>query len=159
MPHDRDQDAEPVIRPAVPADADQIVRLLVTVRTESIPDLPLAARSTEAVAPFVREVLLDQFEVWMAEVDGVAVGFMALMPPDQIGHLYIDAGHRGQGLGARLLALARRRFPEGLQVWTFQSNDDAQRFYKREGFVGVESHDDEVTGQSTPDLRMSWTPG
>jgi GNAT superfamily N-acetyltransferase len=139
-------------------DEDDIARLLATVRTESVPDLPLAGQSREAVTPFVRQVLLDQFEVWVAEVDGHPVGFMALMPPDQIGHLYIDADHRGRGLGARFVDLARRRFPEGLQLWTFQENEEAQRFYKREGFVPVEWAEEREEDPGSPDLRMAWCP-
>jgi GNAT superfamily N-acetyltransferase len=140
-------------------DADDIARLLATVRTESVPDLPLAGQSTEAVTPFVRQVLLDEFEVWMAEARGHPVGFMALMPPDHIAHLYIAAGHRGKGLGARFVDLARRRFPAGLQLWTFQENDEAQRFYEREGFVPVEWADDRDEDRASPDLRMAWRPG
>jgi GNAT superfamily N-acetyltransferase len=140
-------------------DADDIARLLATVRTESVPDLPLAGQSTEAVTPFVRQVLLDEFEVWIAEAGGHPVGFMALMPPDHIAHLYIAAGHRGKGLGARFVDLARRRFPAGLQLWTFQENDEAQRFYEREGFVPVEWADDRDEDRASPDLRMAWRPG
>lgn len=150
--------AEPAIRRAVGHDADDIARLLAAVRTESVPDLPLAGQSTAAVTPFVRQVLLDQFEVWMAEADGHPVGFMALMPPDQIAHLYIAAGHRGKGLGARFVDLARRRFPEGLQLWTFQENEEAQRFYKREGFVPVEWAEEREEDRASPDLRMAWSP-
>lgn len=150
--------ASATIRPAVPEDADAVARLLATVRGESIPDLPLAAQSEDAVAPFVRRVLLDQFEVWVAEVDGDPVGFMALMPPDHIAHLYISAAHRGEGLGARFVDLARRRYPEGLQLWTFQENEDAQRFYAQQGFVPVEWADDRDEDRASPDLRMAWRP-
>ena len=158
MPDGGVADAEPAIRPAVGHDADDIARLLATVRTESVPDLPLAGQSREAVAPFVRQVLLDQFEVWMAEVGRHPVGFMALMPPDQIAHLYIAAGHRGKGLGARFVDLARRRFPQGLQLWTFRDNEEARRFYEREGFVPVEWADDRDEDRTSPDLRMAWRP-
>ena len=159
MPDDRVAQGEPTIRPAVREDADDIARLLATVRSESIPNLPLAARSEDSVAPFVRGVLMDEFEVWLAEVGGEAVGFMALMPPDHIGHLYIAAGHRGQGLGTRFVDLARQRFPEGIQLWTFQDNEEAQRFYRRQGFAAVEWADEhEGDAGNTPDLRMTWKP-
>jgi ribosomal protein S18 acetylase RimI-like enzyme len=112
----------------------------------------------ESVGPFVRDVLLREFEVWVAEEAGAPVGFMALMPPDQLAHLYIDGRHTGEGLGSRLVALAQTRFPEGLQLWTFQSNEAAQRFYARHGFVAVESSDGD-NEEASPDVRMVWTPG
>ncbi|QGN59388.1 GNAT family N-acetyltransferase [Nostocoides sp. HKS02] len=111
----------------------------------------------DRVEPFVKEVLLPHFEVWVADTEAGPVGFMALMAPDQLGHLYIAAPHRDRGLGSRFVALAQDRYPEGLQLWTFQSNRAAQRFYERHGFVAVEWTDGQ-NEEGAPDVRMEWRP-
>ena len=85
------------------------------------------------------------------------VGFLALMPPDSLAHLYLLRSHTGRGLGARLVGVAKQRFPEGLQLWAFQSNEGAIRFYERHGFVPVEWTDGDNEEQSR-DVRMVWRP-
>ena len=148
---------EPTIRRAVPGDAHALADLLWTVRAESVPAMPALAHPRESVEPFVRGVLLAQFEVWVAELRGRPVGFIAIMAPDQLGHLYIAADHQNRGLGSRLVALAQDRFPEGLELWTFQDNDRARRFYRRNGFVEAERTEGDQE-EGAPDLRLVWRP-
>ena len=145
------------IRRARPSDATALAELFWRVRAESVPHIPMIAHPRDSVEPFVRTVLLEEFEVWLAEVDGQPVGFLALMPPDLLGHLYISSEHTGQGLGSRFVELARRRFPDGLQLWTFQSNTRAISFYEAHGFVPVERTDG-ANEEGEPDLRMAWRP-
>jgi GNAT superfamily N-acetyltransferase len=111
----------------------------------------------ESVLPFVEDVLLAEFEVWVAEHDGRLVGFLAVVAPDVLGHLYIRTEHTGHGLGTRMLEVAKDRFPEGLQLWAFQSNTGALRFYERHGFVQVE-HTEGDNEEGAPDVRMVWRP-
>ena len=147
-----------VIRRAAPDDATALADLFWQVRTEAVPHIPMIPRPRESVEPFVRDVLLGEFEVLVAEEGGRLVGFLALMPPDVLSHLYLAAEHTGRGLGGALLELARRRFPEGLQLWAFQSNLGALRFYERHGFVPVEWTDGD-NEEGAPDVRMVWRPG
>ena len=44
-----------------------------------------------------------------------------------------------------------------MQLWAFQSNTGALRFYERHGFVAVEETDGD-NEEGAPDLRMRWTP-
>ena len=41
----------------------------------------------------------------------------------------------GAGSGGRLVELAKERRPDGLELYTFQVNERARRFYERNGFV------------------------
>jgi len=149
--------SEATIRRATAADAVELADLFWTVREESVPGIPMIVHPRESVLPFVREVLLREFEVWVAQVEEQLVGFLALMPPDQLGHLYLSGEHTGHGLGSRLLAVAKQRFPEGIQLYAFQSNTEALRFYERHGFVAVAwSEDDNEEG--APDVRLEWRP-
>ncbi len=56
-------------------------------------------------------------------------------------------------MGARLLAEARHRHPEGLSLWVFTSNTGAVRFYERHGFVVVGGTDGD-NEEGAPDLRI-----
>ena len=70
--------------------------------------------------------------------------------------LYLRGPWTGRGIGSRLIALAKARSPAGLQLWTFQVNAGARRFYERHGFVAAEMTDgDNQEGQ--PDVRYAWT--
>lgn len=65
------------------------------------------------------------------------------------------AGLTGAGIGEVLLAQAKRLRPRGLQLWTFQSNTGARRFYERHGFVAVEQTDGD-NEEGAPDVRYEW---
>ncbi|MFW5469678.1 GNAT family N-acetyltransferase [Knoellia sp. CPCC 206435] len=147
----------PRIRAAAPDDAAALAELYWEVRAESVPQIPAIPHDRSTVEPFVREVLLPEHEVWVAETDEGLVGFLALREPDELGHLYLARNHTGRGLGARFLELARERFPRGLQLWAFQSNTEALRFYERHGFVPVEETEGD-NEERAPDVRMVWTP-
>ena len=153
-------DTEPArasIRRGTPTDAPELAELFWQVRTESVPRIPMIVHPRESVLPFVEHVLLGEFEVWVAESGGRLVGFLAVVEPDVLGHLYIRAEHTGRGLGSRLVEVAKDRFPEGLQLWAFQSNLDALRFYEQHGFVPVEQTDGD-NEEGAPDVRMVWRP-
>ncbi|MDP9464580.1 MAG: GNAT family N-acetyltransferase, partial [Actinomycetota bacterium] len=45
--------------------------------------------------------------------------------------------------------------PEGLQLWTFESNDRARRFYERHGFTAVEFTDGAGNEERWPDVRYA----
>ena len=157
MPHSDAPTDWASIRRATHADAVELADLFWTVREESVPGIPMIVHPRERVLPFVQDVLLREFEVWVAQVDEVLVGFLALMPPDQLGHLYLSAEYTGRGLGSRLVALAKERFPEGMELYAFQGNTDALRFYERHGFVAVAWSDGD-NEEGAPDVRMEWRP-
>lgn len=84
----------------------------------------------------------------------VICGFAALQPP-QIQALYLAPRWRGQGVGTRLLNHLKSQC-QPLQLWAFQANDGAQRFYEREGFVEVERTNGAENDEKLPDIRMVW---
>ena len=149
--------SEPTIRRARPEDAAELAELFWRVREQSVPAIPMIAHPRDTVLPFVRDILLRDFEVHVAEQDGRMVGFLALMEPDLLGHLYLDHSHTGRGVGSRLVGLAKERFPDGLRLWAFQGNRDAIRFYRRHGFGEVAWTDDD-NEEGAPDVLMTWSP-
>jgi GNAT superfamily N-acetyltransferase len=147
--------ADPVVlRPAQPGDAEAVAAVWLRSFDAALPTVR-RAHSDDEVRWWVREVLLPGHDVWVAEADGVVVGLLALSE-GWIDQLYLDPAWRGQGIGDRLVALARRRQPRGLQLWTFQVNESARRFYERHGFVAAEETDGTGNEEREPDVRYVW---
>lgn len=91
----------------------------------------------------------------LAEVDGVPAGYMKVNvgeaqtePHDgrylEVQRIYILAGHKGHGLGTRLMreafAMARRLGKTCVWLGVWEHNDAAQAFYGKFGFVRTGEH-------------------
>jgi GNAT superfamily N-acetyltransferase len=63
---------------------------------------------------------------------------------------------QGRGVGSELLEIAKRSF-DRLQLWTFQRNAPARRFYEARGFALVEQTDGAGNEEKEPDARYLWT--
>jgi putative acetyltransferase len=102
--------------------------------------------------------VLPANDVWIAEVDGTLAGFIAF-GDGWVTHLYVAPPFQGRGVGSDLLSIAMARHP-ALQLWVFEVNEPAVRFYQRRGFCVVERTDGASNEARRPDLRMQWpAPG
>lgn len=99
---------------------------------------------------------LDRTEIWVAEEDGAIVGFMGVRE-HELTHLYVGPDSRSRGLGRALLERAKALRPDRLELWVFQANDGARRFYERHGFRLVELTDGGANMEQEPDARYEWT--
>lgn len=145
------QPGTPTIRPAVVADAAGCARAYVRSKAFGLPEVPEPHTEAEITA-WIAEQAIPGMDVLVAELDGVIAGQM-MLAPGWLHHLYIDPSWMGRGLGDRFMAMARQRQPEGLQLWAFQSNARARRFYERHGFVAVELTDGAGNEERWPDVR------
>ena len=105
----------------------------------------------EEVEAFYRDFVFAKREVWV--IGDPVQAFMSLdVEGDMVMALYVAVP--GQGLGKALLdhAKAGRRV---LGLWTFQANEDARRFYAREGFREVEFTEGD-NEEGLPDVRLRW---
>jgi GNAT superfamily N-acetyltransferase len=114
-------------------------------------------RIPDADRPRLGRWIVERHEVWVAERDGHVVGFAAL-GAGWLDHLYVDPEAQNAGIGTTLLEHAKRLQPGGLQLWTFQRNDGARRFYERHGFLEVERTDGSGNMEQEPDARYEWRP-
>ena len=73
-----------------------------------------------------------------------------------IDQLYVLPEVQGRGVGNELLQVAKRAF-DCLQLWTFQRNLRARRFYEARGFAFVEETDGARNEEKEPDARYLWT--
>ena len=63
----------------------------------------------------------------------------------------MDPDLTGRGIGVGLLDLAKRERPHGLRLWTFVSNDGAQRFYEEVGRTNGSRNEERA-----PDIQYVW---
>jgi GNAT superfamily N-acetyltransferase len=141
-----------VIRRASIEDADAVGGLFVRARDRMsyLPRIPDEHR------PELGGWIVERHEVWVAD-DGAITGFAGLTP-GWLDHLYVEPARQGCGIGGVLLERAKSLQPGGLQLWVFQQNEGARRFYERHGFRLVELTDGSGNEEREPDARYEWMP-
>ncbi len=137
------------IRPARPDDALAIARTHRQAMRISLPFLPELHTAEEDLA-FVRDRLSATNTIWVSEVAGEVVGYIAFHE-GWIDHLFIHPDHQGAGLGPALLDKALADGTER-KLWTFQMNTHARAFYEARGFVVEMFTDGEGNEEKEPDV-------
>jgi GNAT superfamily N-acetyltransferase len=144
------------LRRADADDAAAVAEVYLSSFHTAIPTIRLA-HSDDEVRGWIASHLIPQRETWVAEQAGIVVGLMTVHD-GWLEQLYLAPDARGQGIGDRLVELAKERQPDGLQLWTFQVNGPARRFYARHGFREVELTDGSGNDEREPDVRLEWRP-
>jgi GNAT superfamily N-acetyltransferase len=144
------------LRPADQRDAGPIADVYLA-SFHATYDFPLA-HTDEQVRQWIADVLVPTREVWLADAPGRGVVALLALTSDMLDQLYVAPGWTGRGIGSRLISLAKARRPHGLDLYTFQVNASARRFYERNGFaeIALGSGSDNEEGQ--PDVRYAWRP-
>ncbi|MEP7112709.1 MAG: bifunctional NUDIX hydrolase family protein/GNAT family N-acetyltransferase [Ilumatobacteraceae bacterium] len=145
------QSGRPVLRQATVTDAPRCARVYMRSKAFGMPEVPEPHTETEIVTWMV-DVAIPTMDVWVADLDGVVVG-QIMLAAGWLHHLYVDPSWMGRGLGDQFMALARQRQPNGLQLWAFETNAKARRFYERHGFSAVEFTDGSANEERWPDVR------
>jgi GNAT superfamily N-acetyltransferase len=105
---------------------------------------------------FFTDHVLTETTVHVALRDRELVGFVSTTP-EAVMQLYVHVDHLAQGIGTRLLDLAKTRSDGTLWLYTFASNLRAQRFYEHHGFAIVErGFEPEM---QLDDIRYEWARG
>ncbi len=104
---------------------------------------------------FYRERVFATCRVWGRFDDGVLSGIIAFRD-SSVEQLYVLPVDQGRGVGTELLDIAKRAC-DRLELWTFQRNTQARRFYEARGFTLVEQTDGARNEENEPDARYFWT--
>jgi len=142
------------LRRALDTDVPSIVDVWTRSFAEAMPTVRRAHDDAE-VATWFADVVLPRHEAWVAASGDAIVGIMVL-EGEELSQLYLDPSWRGRGIGDQFIRLAKRRSPSRLELWTFQINTAAQRFYERHGFIAVERTDGANNEEHEPDVRYRW---
>ena len=148
------------LRRAAPSDAESVADLYLRSRraaatTGSIPPL---RHDDDEVRKWVAQSVIASLECWLAESGAGTVVGMLVLDGDWIDQLYVDPDLTRAGVGAELVSVAKRERPAGLRLWTFTSNEGAQRFYLRHGFREVSRTDGSDNEERAPDIQYVWSP-
>lgn len=150
--------AEPqfTLRTATAADADAIAavfspsfRLL-----DFLPQL----HTVEEDRRFIETVILTECVVTVAEHDAQIVSFLARCD-EEIRLLHTHPRFIGKGAGSLLLDAAKASGVAALELWCFQANRRARRFYEARGFRAIAFTDGAGNEERAPDVRYRWERG
>ena len=98
--------------------------------------------------------LIERGWVTVVERADEVLGFAAC-DGEELDALYVAEAERRQGVGTALLETLKAN-RDRLTLWTFQANEGAQRFYRREGFAEVERTNGTRNDERLPDVRYVW---
>jgi GNAT superfamily N-acetyltransferase len=143
------------LRRATDADAEAVADTFIESFKTALPTVT-RVHDDDDERGYVRNVLIGQHETWVATDSGRVVGMMTLLP-GWVEQLYIATAEHGRGIGRQLLDLAKERSDGALQLWTFQVNDRARRFYERNAFAVAEMTDGAGNEEREPDIRYVWS--
>jgi ribosomal protein S18 acetylase RimI-like enzyme len=142
-----------VIRRATSDDASAISDLFVRTRDE----MTYLPRIPDHVRPLLGGRFLERAELWVADEGGRVVGF-AGVSGSELTHLYVDPSAQDSGVGSALLDHVKSLCPERLELWVFQENEGARRFYERHGFELIRLTDGAGNMEREPDALYEWRP-
>lgn len=102
--------------------------------------------------PLMEEQYLPGSEVYVADQDGVVLGFIALVE-NHIASIFVDTLHQGRGIGRLLLDYAKGLRPE-LTLSVYQKNEKSVRFYQSNHFCILSEAVDAPTQEK--EYYMQW---
>lgn len=103
---------------------------------------------------FYRERVFPTCRVWGRFDDDVLSGIIAFRD-GWVEQLYVLPAAQGRGVGTELLDVAKGAC-DRLELWTFQGNAQARRFYEASGFTLIEQTDGARNEEKEPDARYLW---
>ena len=121
-------------RPAQAGDADDIASVF-SRSFRLLTFLPML-HTVDEDRRFIEDVILRDCEVMVALGGGTIVSFLA-REEEEIRLLYTDPAFVGSGAGTLLLELAKSADVAALELWCFQANVRARRFYEARGFRAI----------------------
>mgnify|MGYP002713104528 CR=1 FL=1 len=143
------------IRPYTPTDFDAVTTLWRRARELAFPEFQRTKGHTfEEDRAYFQNNILEENSVYVADMDGIAVAFMAIKD-DFIDQLYVAPTHQRQGIGKALLEFARTFSPERLWLYTFQINTNGRAFYEKNGFIATK-FGVSPPPESEPDVLYEW---
>jgi ribosomal protein S18 acetylase RimI-like enzyme len=140
------------IRRATPQDAPAAAEVFLASRATMtyLPHL----HSDDETRSFIARVV-GESETWIAERDGAVVGF-AVIHEGWLFHLYVHPSRFNSNTGSRLFEQVCEKHPEGFQLWAFQQNVGARRFYERHGCALVRLTNGAENEEKLPDALYVW---
>lgn len=148
----------PILRKATFDDANAIATVYLASRKELVTFAPLV-HTDESIEQWISEDLLLNEQVIVAEENGNIIGMMSLTNDKDIGRikqLYIHPIAVGHGIGTAMIEMAKSILGSPIQLYTFQENAGAKRFYERHGFQAIAFNDGTGNEENCPAVLYEW---
>jgi len=124
-------------------------------RLAAFPLIPPSVHDDDVeLAPYLATRLEAGASVLLASRGSEMCGVM-VATETSIEQLYIAHSAHRLGIGAQMVAHAKEASTGTLDLWTFQSNTPARRFYESMGFAVVAMTDGE-NEEGEPDVQYRW---
>ena len=138
--------SNPVIRPGLAADYDEIARVWM----ESWASTGLAEQSGFLLANLrarIRREIEGGWSLFVADDDGKLAAMLALhLPKLYLDQLFVAPDYQGRLIGRKLMAFTRTQLPDEIHLRCVRENEKAWRWYEREGFVFEKEQVEPMTG-------------
>ena len=145
-----------MLRRYTAADEAAAIALWLKAWQAAYPQIDFAARLDWWRARWLGE-LVPTAAIVVAEADGDMAGFVTVDPhTGYLDQLVVKPQRWGSGIGAALIAEAKRLSPAGLDLDVNTDNERAIGFYVKQGFSKSGAGFNPVSGR--PVHRMSWRP-
>lgn len=148
----------PILRKATIENANAIANVYLSSRKKLVSFAPLV-HSDDSIFQWIRDVLIPEEQVIVAEENGIVIGMMSLTKDegaDRINQFYILPDAVGQGVGTLMIEMAKSILGSPIQLYTFQENIRARQFYERHGFQIVEFDDGSGNEENCPAVLYEW---
>lgn len=110
--------------------------------------------SVQSLAARLPHEIACGWSVYLGWRESKLVAFLAMEPASAyLAQLFVAPSAQNVGVGAAMLAFAKRRLPDGLWLATAVENAGARRFYERHGFRAGETHAHPRMGHKTIDYH------
>lgn len=147
-----------LLRNATTEDINAIANVYLSSRKELVAFAPLI-HSDESIHQWVRNTLLLEEQVIVAEEKGLIIGMMSLTTDGGIGRirqLYVHPDAVGHGIGTLMIKKAKSILGSPIHLYTFQENIGAKRFYERHGFQAIDFNDGSGNEENCPAVLYEW---
>ena len=104
---------------------------------------------------YIQNVILNECEVTVAEDESGIVSFLALQG-EEIRLLHTRPDRIGVGAGTQLIDAEKASGIGALELWCFEANERARRFYEARGFRAIRFTDGAHNEEQMPDIRYRW---
>lgn len=131
-----------LIRPYEPADLGSVLSIWESASRVGHPFL--SENFLDSERRNIPLVYLKNGDAWVAESNGIVVGF-TILHGNEVGALFVNPSYHGLGVGFALLNKAKELHRE-LTVEVFKDNEKGNAFYARSNFVFVRDYFHEESG-------------
>jgi chorismate mutase/ribosomal protein S18 acetylase RimI-like enzyme len=145
-------EGEFLVRPGTPGDLPAVYDVYAAAIADGVVPEP---RPEAEVRAWIDGAMDDGKSLWVAERDEELLGF-AVVRGAWLFLLFVHPGRRARGVGVALMELVKALQPHGFGLRVHVANERARSFYRRHGFIELESTDGSSFPDQAADVKMAW---